>query len=326
MAKRDYYEILGVSKSATTDEIRRAYRALARKFHPDVNKEPDAAKKFSEIQDAYEVLSDDAKRARFDRFGDASDQGSPGNAGPRGTYSWSNVGAPGGFRADGFDPDELSSIFEAVMGGSGGGGDSPFGTRGRRPSGRAGARRPPAEPVRHTILISFDRMANGGTESIAVSDGAAQRTIEVRIPKAIDSGTQLRIRNAVASTGADLILTVNVGQHPILVRGEGAQQGKGLDLFLTVPLTVAEATLGATVTVPGLKGRMDLAVRPRSDSGTRMRLRGQGLEDESGRKGDLYVTLSIVVPDPSACTPEQIAALRTISESQVPPRSGGLWG
>ncbi len=237
---------------------------------------------------------------------------------------------------DGFDPDELSSIFDAVMGGGSNtnmNSDSPFGSRARKPGRKSGGASGPARgrasavpaPVHHTHRITFDRMAQGGTESLALSEDGARRTIEVRIPKAVEEGTQLRMRGAVQSSGADLVLTVTVGPHPLLVRGESGNLGKGLDLFLTLPLTIPEAVFGAKVTVPGVKGRVELSIPPRSDSGSRLRLRGQGLEDDTGRKGDLIVSLALMVADPARLTPEQAASLKTISAATDSPRTGPGW-
>ena len=350
MNRRDFYDILGVTKQASADEIRKAYRALARKFHPDVNKSGDAAKKFNEIQQAYEVLSDDAKRRKFDQYGDTGDRspsagGSGGSRGGGGgpvggpgggTYSWGNVGGPGGVRMDGFDPDELSSIFEAVMGGGGTGDDeSPFGGRGqtprpgargngRKPGGRAG-RATHVNAVQHTHQISFDRMVQGGPETLALSEDGVRRTIELRIPKAVESGTQLRMRGVVQSSGADLVVTIGVGNHPLWTRGEGTAVGKGLDLFLNLPLSIGEATFGATVTVPTPKGRVDLSIPAKSDSGGRLRLRGQGLEDDGGRKGDLYVTMLVASLDATQLTPEQAETLKAISQATGSPRSDPEW-
>lgn len=329
MAKRNYYEVLGITKDASADEIRKAYRGLARTYHPDVNKSPDAAKKFAEVQAAYEVLSDETKRKRFDQYGDVPESGPGPSGAPGGTYTWSNAGGPGGFRVDGFDPDELSSIFEAVMGG-GGASDSPFQGRGHKgpgksASGRRGRAKPIPEPITHTIRVPFERMASGGTESLTLSQDGARRTIEVRIPRAIEDGAQLRMRGAVQSSGADLILTVNVIPHPLLSRGEGAQAGKGLDLFLTLPLTIAEATLGATVTVPGVRGKVEMSIPPKSDSGSRLRLKGLGLEDDAGRKGDIYLTVAIVTPDPTKLSSDQISALQAAGTATTAPRTGFGW-
>lgn len=328
MAKRDYYAVLGVSKSATQDEIRKAYRKLARQYHPDVNKSPDAQARFTEVQAAYDVLGDEQKRRQYDQYGDAGEAGPSGfRPGARGTYTWTNVGGGGGPAPD-IDFDDLGSMFETFFGARGAG--AGFG------SARAGSRRPraqrqpvQAEEVHRDLQISFMTAAKGGEERVRISVDGQPRTIDVTIPRAIEDGAKLRIRNAGAPPGAvgpDLILTVKVGTHPLFRRGEGLQTGRGLDLFLDLPLTVAEATLGAEVAVPTLDGPVvELTVPPGTASGTRLRVRGRGLEDAKGRRGDLYCVVKVVPPDGRALDDQERAILAKLSTRVGNLRSGPNW-
>ncbi|MDX2132772.1 MAG: DnaJ C-terminal domain-containing protein [Planctomycetota bacterium] len=326
MAERDYYETLGVARDASADQIRAAYRALARKFHPDVNKSPDATAKFSEVQRAYDVLGDETKRRLFDQYGVA---GVEGGAPPPPRGRARPGGAPGTPHTVGdFDPEELSEIFESFFGrGSGGfgtrpGEGGPGGPRGGR--GRATPRAEP-EPVRADVTVPFVRAAVGGPETVGVRENGRTKRIEVRIPAGVEDGATLRMRGALggAKSPQDLILTVRVSPHPLWRRGEGASEGKGLDLFVDLPLTVAEAFLGATVTVPTPGGPVDLQVPALSGSGRRLRLRGRGIRDDEGREGDLYAVLRIVAP--GALTDEDKAALIVLGEKTLTPRSGPEW-
>lgn len=315
MSQRDYYEVLGVPKSATIEEIRKAYRGLVRKLHPDVNKAPDAQKKFTEVQEAYDALSDEGKRKLYDQFGAAGVGG----------------GAPGGPRAGrpqvdvngmNIDDEELKEVFESIFGGGGMGG----GFGGQRPrSGRAGraAQHTSDEVSRHDMLVSFEAAARGSMENVrlAAPDGGT-KTIEVKIPAGVEDGAQLRVR--ASRTTPEVIITVRVGSHPLFRRGEFSETGKGLDLYLDLPLTIAEATLGTKLSVPTLWGVVELTVPPASNSGRKLRLRGKGLRDEAGREGDLYVIAKLVVPQ-RALSEMEGTFLREIAERDASPRHGPGW-
>ncbi|MDP7030357.1 MAG: DnaJ C-terminal domain-containing protein [Phycisphaerales bacterium] len=279
MAARDPYEVLGVSRSATEDEIRAAYRKLARTHHPDVSTEPDADKKFAEVQEAYEILSDAEKRAAYDRFGRAGGPGaSSGPGGPAGGWGGQQV-----------DPSQFEDIFEQMFGGGGRtAGPGGFGAGGPRATRQAPQQ---GGNVSHTVSITFQTAARGGTEHLELQDGSQ---VDLRIPAGIEDGAKLRIRGrggmgAHGGGRGDVIVTVNVGRHPWLTR-------QGLDLSVEVPITIAEASLGTTVRVSLLKGSVDLRIPPGSSSGTRLRVRGQGLAPESGDPGDLYAVVAIAAP------------------------------
>ena len=317
MAARDYYDILGVNRQASADEIKSSYRKLARQYHPDVNKAADAQRKFTEVQQAYDVLSDEKKRGMYDRFGHAAFESgaaeqaaarAASGAGPH--YSWSNVGGGSGDASSmGFDPDDLGSIFESMFGG---GQARSAGAGGRRKSHGKRKTAEPPPPSTADLHVDFMVAAKGGPQSVRLGEGKDARTVEVMIPAGCETGTNLRVRSTDGRTG-DVILTVWPKAHRYFRRGEHEDTGKGLDLFIDVPITIAEATLGADVAVPTLGGTVDLAVPAGTPSGRRLRLRGLGITDAEGRKGDLYAVLKIIPPPSATLTPLEVAALREIA-------------
>lgn len=336
-SKRDYYDILGVSRRASEDDIKRAYRKLAREYHPDVNKAESAAARFAEISEAYEVLSDAEKRSHYDQFGHAA-SAYPGGGGarPSGTYTWSNVGGGGGSGGAGFDPDDIGSIFEEVFGvGGRSAAGSPFGSSpGAR--GRAGARarsRPArGEDITVDLHITFMTAVKGGTESVKVQRGGASQTIDIVVPPGIEDGKKLRVRGAGhparggATTGGsgDLIATIHIGKHPYFKR----DPANPLDILIDLPLTIAEATLGTTVNVPLLKGSVDLTVPAGCTSGQRLRVRGHGICDTTKAAklggtpptGDFYAIIKIVAPEPSQLSPSDKETLRDMAKRLPNPR------
>lgn len=313
MANRDYYEILGVSRSASADEIKSAYRKLARKFHPDVSKAPDAEKRFAEVQEAYAILSDEQKRKLYDQFGHA------GPASATGAGAWppgARGGGPGGFDVD---LDDLGSMFDAFFGGQGGAGGFRTGKAGRTGAGR---RARGAAPVEVELPLSFLTAARGGRERVRLTVNGKETSLEVTIPPAVEPGSRLRVRGV---DGREVLLRVKVGGHPVFRRGDGAGAGKGLDLYLDLPLTIAEATLGAKVGVPTLDGAVDLTVPPDSPSGRKLRVRGNGLKDQSGRTGDLYAVVKIVPPESGMLSASEREALGKIASHTPAPRRGAPW-
>ena len=314
MAKRDFYDVLGLSRSASAEEIKSAYRKLARKLHPDVSKEADAEKRFAEVQEAYAVLSDEKKRKLYDQFGHA------GPAAGAGAGAWPGGGGAGG----GFDVDmeDLGSMFDAFFGGNRGGGGFRAGRPGRGPGPGSAGRSRPAPPLEVELPISFVTAARGGSERVRLTVQGRETSLEVKIPAAVESGARLRVRGV---DGREVLLRVKVGGHPVFRRGEGARTGRGLDLYLDLPLTIAEATLGAKVGVPTLSGAVDLVVPPGSSSGRRLRVRGKGLRDQAGRSGDLYAVVKVVVPKPDTLSDAEREALGRIAGHTPTPRSGPPW-
>ncbi len=318
---RDLYHVLGVSRSASESEIKSAYRKLARELHPDVNKAPDAQRRFEEVVEAYEILSDPEKRGRYDRFGtaDPAAAGFGGGGGRSGTYTWSNVGgAPGG----GMSAEDVGSIFEEVFGVGGGGGFG--GPRGARP-GRAGARShaPPrrGRDVEHEIHVSFLTAIQGGREALRVRRGGETRSIDVTIPPGIEEGRKLRVRGeGEPSPGGGppgaLLLTVHVGEHPHFRRD-------GLDLSIEVPISVTEAILGTTVRVPLPRGSVEMKIPPGTSSGTRLRVRGRGIVPKVGAPGDFHVVPRIVPP--RTLTDDERAHVEALAQTIAAPRTGPPW-
>lgn len=341
MAERDLYQVLGVARSAGEEEIKRAYRKLAREHHPDVNKAADAAEKFSKINHAYEVLSDAKKRKLYDQFGEAGLDpnfgagfgagfgGGGGGGGRRGTYSWSNVGgrpgAAGGGGSGAFDPEDLSSMFDAFFKAPGDSSDFEDFVRagGKKSRGRAGKAQ--RASVTRELPISFMTAALGGAESVRVSGLSGTKTIDVKVPAGIDEGAVLRVPASATGEKQDLLLTVHIGEHPLYRRGEGAAKGTGLDLALDLPLSITEATLGATVEVPTPRGAVEVAIPAGTPSGAKLRLKGRGIHDPQGRQGDLYAVVKVVPPRPETLTDQDRAALRAIGQNSPGPRTGREW-
>lgn len=324
---RDYYEALGIAKSASADEIKKAYRAAARKYHPDVNKAPDAQKKFTEIQNAYDVLSDEKKRGLYDQYGEAGVSAGAAPGGSSGGWPGGGMGGGmgGGYRtnAQGFDMDDLGSMFDTFFGGG-------RGSSGKRASGRRASRKAePAEPQVHDVKVSFLKAARGGTESLKVSTGSSSRSVDVKIPAGIPSGSTMRLRGLGPldenEDPTDLMIRVLVETHPLFRRGEGEDAGKSLDLYVDVPLTIAEATLGAAVHVPTLDGSVDLTIPAGTASGKKLRARGLGIKPSAGTAGDLYAVVQIVPPKPADLAPADTDAIRRIGAKPADLRSGPEW-
>jgi DnaJ-class molecular chaperone len=289
---RDPYTVLGVSKTASADEIKKTYRRLAKKFHPDYNKsDPKAKEKFAEVNSAYEIVGDEKQRAAFDR-GEIDAGGKPRATGFEGFGAGGRAGAGQGFenfefhfgggqgRANrsGVDP---SDMFADLFGGLGG--------------MRGGSARQPrrGEDVAAAVSISFEDAVNGTRARVSLPTG---KSLDVDIPAGIEDGRQIRLRGqgqAGPSGGAagDAIVTVNVAPHPLF-------KVEGRNLRIELPVTLYEAVLGGPVQVPTLGNTVELKVPPKSNSGRTLRLRGKGLPGKSGEAaGDLLVTLRIVLPE-----------------------------
>ncbi|CAE7155278.1 lcfB [Symbiodinium necroappetens] len=293
-SKRDLYDVLGVSRDASADEIKRAYRKLARELHPDMNKAADASEKFNEVQEAYDTLSDEQKKAQYDRFGHTGVGGSPfGGGGPGGpgggTYTWSNVAGGGG--GGGFSDFDVGSIFEQVFGGQASG----FGARATagRQHARARSRPRKGEDINADLDIGFMDAVKGATPSVRIKRGGQTQTIEVTVPAGIEEGAKLRLRgkghpSASGEQPGDLIFTVKIGKHPLFRRD-------GLDVLLDLPLTIAEAALGAEISVPTPHARVELTIPAGSASGQRLRVKGHGIKAKE-RSGDFFAVLKVVAP------------------------------
>jgi curved DNA-binding protein len=297
MPARDYYEILGVARDATADQIKKAYRKLARQHHPDVNPGDKASEaKFKEAQSAYDVLSDADKRKQYDTFGHAAFE-SGAATGPRsGATEWSARQGPGGpgsenvdfsqFFGGGAEPGEGGGVFEELLGRFGGG---------RAAGRRAGPRR--GTDLEATLEVPFATAVLGGSTQIGLTreDGTGE-TVTIKIPPGTDTGKKLRLKGRgghgdKGTPPGDLIVTASVSRHPYFHRD-------GDNLTIEVPIAIDEAVLGGKVEVPTLQGtKVSLPVPAGTSSGQKLRVRGKGVPARDDvPAGDLFVVLKIVAP------------------------------
>jgi DnaJ-class molecular chaperone len=287
MAK-DPYSILGVARGASEKDIKSAYRKLAKELHPDANKDnPKATDRFSEVTQAYDLLSDKEKRAQFDR-GEIDMDGNPVSGFG---YGGGPGGMRGGFRAEGFGGGEtvdLGDIFEGLFGGR-----SDMGGMG---GARGGARQraaPRGSDMQYRLKVSLTDAARLADQRITLADG---KTIDLKLPKGVEDGTQMRLtgKGAQGPGGAgDALVTIQIAPHPFFTR-------TGDDLRLELPVTLDEALNGAKVKVPTAEGAVMLSVPAGSSSGKMLRLKGKGFTRKDGTRGDQLVALSIMLPEQDA--------------------------
>jgi len=340
MSKKDYYETLGVSKDASDEEIKRAFRKLAKQYHPDVNKEAGAEAKFKEIGEAYAVLSDASKRRQYDQFGHAAFEGAQGNSGAGG-FDFSDI--------------DLDSILRDVFGG----GFSSFSGFGGRSNARYSTRR--GEDIRYEVDLTFEQACFGCEKTIELNlkstcekcsgkGGFKERScpscggqgivlervqslfgmmqtqktcpecrgrgvtyqeqcnhcsgsgivlnkkkIKINIPEGVDSGYQLRVarKGHAGTNGAepgDLYVEFNIQNHPLFER-------HGNDIYLELPINIAQATLGSEIEVPTLYGDVILEIKPGTQNYTKLKLKGKGIKSPNSlMKGNMYVVVNIIIP------------------------------
>jgi len=317
--KRDYYEVLGVSKSASPEEIKKSYRKLARKFHPDVNKnDPGAETKFKEVQEAYDILTDEKKRQAFDQFGHAgvnssaaAEAAAAAAAAGRGTGGFRYATqTPGGATVD-FGDVDLGDLFEQMMGGGGRGrrGRGGAGGGGGGPAGfgrRAAPAEPPAQPgadILHDVNISFLQAVQGTAVDVRLDHpNGSHETISVKIPPGVSENSKIRVRGKGqpspygGDSRGDLIIVTHVAPHPFFTRD-------GKDILLDLPVSLQEALKGATISVPTLDGPVDLKLPPHISSGKRLRIKGRGVAHRDGSRGDQFCRILIHLPP--VLTPEK---------------------
>lgn len=323
MNKRDYYEVLGVSKTATTDEIKSAFRKMAKKYHPDVSKEPDASEKFKECQEAYAVLSDESKRKQYDQYGHAAFENN------------------GGFDFSGFD---FSDIFSDLFGSGFGFGNSSkrgkdrvmrvdltfeeavFGTKKKinldvydecsSCNGKGGFDEKTCSNCHGSGVVTSEQRTIFGSFMTRVTcpkcsgkgksyskvcskcSGTGRvktnKEIEVKVPAGVDTGNQQRVTGYGeygANGNGDLYLEYRVLPHKLFERD-------GNDIYLELPITITEAVLGCKKEIPTISGTVKLTIEPGTSTLDKLRLRGKGIEDvHSYRKGDMYVVIKVVIPD-----------------------------
>jgi curved DNA-binding protein len=290
----DYYKILGVDRNASEKDIRKAYRKLARKYHPDVNPgDSQAEEKFKEINEAYEVLSDADKRSKYDQLGSSYQQWQRMGGQPGGFdwSNWANSGQPGGFRVEYMDSDMgggdlFSDFFRSI-----------FGSMGGQPRTERRARSSSRQPIRgqdHEVRadITLEDAYHGTTRTVQVGS----RTLSIKIPAGAREGTRVRLREQGArgyagGLAGDLYVVVHVLDHPLFQR-----ESDDLHIDLRIPLYTA--VLGGTVQVPTLAGDVSLRIQPGTQSGKIIRLRGKGMPvlRRSDSYGDLFAHILVQVP------------------------------
>jgi curved DNA-binding protein len=340
MPPRDFYDILGVPRTASQDEIKRAYRKLAKAYHPDRNPgNKNAETRFKEVQEAYDTLNDPQKRKTYDQFGHTGVGAGGGpqswRSGPTGehVYTWQAGGGPD-IPVENLE--DLFKVFSQAGGGEFGGrpGGSIFeeffsgpGSRGRRrrPASPAGTETAAPSPVEHPVILSFEQALQGTTLDLHLSrEGgpAGTETVRVRIPPGVAEGQRIRIRGKGNSPGTggppgDLYIVCNIQPHRYFRR-------LGNDILLDLPLSIAEAALGTKVEVPTLDGKMVLTVPPGTPSGAKLRLKGKGVKPPGNKpQGDLYVVVRIVPP--KNLTPRQRELLEQLRATEESPRKETGW-
>ena len=284
---RDFYEVLGVPRTADRDEIQQAYRTLARRYHPDVNKDPEAEERFKEINEAFSVLSDPEQRARYDRFGEDFrkvpedwEERVGAGAGAGSGFRWTTGGGPrvrystAGFEGEGVDVDDL---FGSLFGG-------------------AGRMRVPGADQEAELPLTVEEAYRGGRRTVTLAGPSGQRRYEVDVPPGTIDGQRIRLAGEGGrgsgddAPAGDLYLRVRIQPHPEF-------RLDGRDVHVRLPVTPWEAALGATVPVPTPSGATAKVTVPAgSSSGRRLRLRGEGMPGPRGANGDLYTELRIMVP------------------------------
>ena len=299
--RRDFYEILGVPRTATQDEIQRAYRQLARQHHPDVNKDPGAEDRFKEISEAYDVLSDPQTRRRYDAFGPDFRQ-VPEDVDPE-AFQRSRAGAGAGQArgaggAGGFGPDLGGINIEDLLGGI-------FGGRGFGPI--------PGADQEAGLELTVEEAFQGGQRSVTLDGPDGRRTLDVKIPAGVTNGQRIRltgqgVRGSEGARNGDLYFVVRIAPHP-------RYRVEGRDLYVDLPLAPWEAALGTSAAVETPRGEMKVKVPPGTSTGKRLRLRHFGLPHPRGNAGHLYAEVKIVVPakltDEERRLFEELAAVST---------------
>jgi len=301
MAKKDYYEVLGVSRSASPDEIKSAFRKMARKFHPDVTKnDPKSTERFKEAQEAYEVLSDAGKRKNYDEFGHAGVGATPGSPGAGGdpfeAFRRAQAGGGGrgnswqegpGVSVEDFDTGgaDFGSIFDQFFGGTRGG-------RGQR-GGRAKAQPQPqrGQDIEHPVTLTFEQAARGTHLPLQINRDGKIETIDIRVPAGVKDGSRVRVKGRGQQGNGepgDLFIITRVTPHPYFRRD-------GLDVHLDLPISLYEAIAGAKIDVPTLDGQRTLTIPPETSSGAKLRIKGHGIQ-RGQEKGDQIVITKVVIP------------------------------
>lgn len=289
---QDYYELLGVSKNASKEEIQKAYRKLARKYHPDVNKSENSGEMFKKINEAHSTLKDKESRKLYDQYGanwkEAQNYSQQNGHSPHESEHWQ--GFDGGFRFDGqnssFSDDQFSDIFSSI-----------FGNRTNDGNSWGDLRNQNGSSIEAEIEVSLSELYHGGTKTLSWSSagGSDVERVQVKIPKGLKAGSVIRLagkggRGAGTGRNGDLLLRVNV-------LPDTRFSLDGYDLITTVPVTPWEAALGAKVAVSTLSGMINLTIPKGCQAGRKLRVSGKGLPKKRGAAGDLFVVVEIQVPE-----------------------------
>ncbi|MEU6118823.1 J domain-containing protein [Streptomyces sp. NPDC047117] len=306
---RDFYEVLGVPRTADRDEIQRAYRTLARRYHPDVNKDPEAEERFKEVNEAFSVLSDPEQRTKYDRFGEDFRKipddweervaaGAGAGAGAGTGFRWNTGGGPRArYSTAGFDGEDVDveDLFSSLFGG-------------------AGRMRVPGADQEAELPLTVEQAYRGGRRTVTLAGPAGQRRYQVDVPPGTTDGQRIRLAGEGGrgsgddAPAGDLFLRVRIQPHREF-------RLDGRDVHVRLPVTPWEAALGATVPVPTPSGATAKVTVPAgSSSGRRLRLRGEGMPGPNGANGDLYAELRIMVPPrPSDRERELLEELAAVS-------------
>jgi DnaJ-class molecular chaperone len=304
----DLYQQLGVKRGASEAEVKKAYRSLAKQLHPDRNQDnPKAAERFAKVTQAYDILSDKDRRAKYDR-GEIDEDGNPrmpfgggfggGGAGPRPGGAGPGAGFEGFEQAGAAD---LSDLFEGLFGGAmGGGRRSGGGAGGFEGFGRRARAPQKGADITYRLKVPFVDAATRKPQRVTLAGG---KTVDLKLPNGVDSGTKIRLAGqgqpGPAGNG-DAIVTIEVAAHPFFTRD-------GKDIRLDLPISLKEAVLGAKVKVPTPEGPVMLTVPKGASSGKVLRLKGRGFADKAGKRGDQLVTLVIDVPAGDAALEQFVA-------------------
>jgi curved DNA-binding protein len=285
MQYKDYYEVLGVTRDADADGVKRAYRKLARKYHPDVSKEKNAENKFKEVQEAYEVLRDPEKRAAYDQLGRDYRTGQQFRPPPDWSQRFGHSGSQRFSDLNGF-----SDFFASLFGGAAGG--------------------PPPEADAGHLEVTVEEAYTGTKRRVSLNEGGRSRSVDVQIPAGVNEGQSLRIAGSGGNTS--LLFRIKLRPHPLYVP-------QGRDVQIELPLAPWEAALGAKVAVPTLGGTVELTIPAGAQSGQKLRLRGRGFPGTP--KGDQIVSIKLVTPAAQSAEAKQ-AYERMKSEFDFDPRAG----